>query len=100
IASMASGTAQLLAKAGEGWLNLTPSGLLLQAVAPNLKDQAHKAVDNVSRQANKFADHIGQQFYENRETIDTVVTVAATVAAPLSGGSSLLILGALAAYKT
>ncbi|EQA71190.1 large structural domain protein [Leptospira noguchii serovar Panama str. CZ214] len=45
---------------------------------------------------NKFADHIGREAYENRETIDAVVTVAATIAAPFTGGMSLV---ALAAYK-
>ncbi|EMJ62137.1 hypothetical protein LEP1GSC051_1222, partial [Leptospira sp. P2653] len=35
----------------------------------------------MNKQANKFADHIGQEAYKNRETIDTVVTVAAVVGA-------------------
>ncbi|EMF79565.1 hypothetical protein LEP1GSC188_0097 [Leptospira weilii serovar Topaz str. LT2116] len=54
------------------------------------------ASDNVNKQANKFADHIGRQAYENRETIDTVVTVAAVVGAAFSFGTSM---AALAAYK-
>ncbi|UOG55063.1 peptidase M23 [Leptospira noguchii] len=45
---------------------------------------------------NKFADHIGKQAYENKEIIDTAVTVAATVAAPMTGGMSLV---ALAGYN-
>ncbi|MCL8268804.1 peptidase M23, partial [Leptospira weilii] len=60
-------------------------GQLAMAIKPDL-----------IKQANKFVDHIGKQFYENRETIDTVVTVTAVVGAAFSFGTSM---AALAAYK-
>ncbi|WP_061224461.1 hypothetical protein, partial [Leptospira weilii] len=61
-------------------------------VAPSTSGQLERLTDRM----NKFADHIGQQFYENRETIDTVVTVTAVVGAAFSFGTSM---AALAAYK-
>ncbi|OMI13000.1 peptidase M23, partial [Leptospira weilii serovar Heyan] len=64
---------------------MSPYGQLAMAIKPDL-----------IKQANKFVDHIGQQFYENRETIDTVVTVTAVVGAAFSFGTSM---AALAAYK-
>ncbi|EMN45254.1 hypothetical protein [Leptospira weilii] len=100
LATMVTAPIQIAAKAAVAALEYTPQGRMIQAASPGIVSQVKEASDNVNKQANKFADHIGQEAYKNRETIDTVVTVAATVAAPLSGGSSLLILGALAAYKT
>ncbi|MDL5247511.1 peptidase M23, partial [Leptospira weilii] len=64
---------------------MSPYGQLAMAIKPDL-----------IKQANKFVDHIGKQFYENRETIDTVVTVTAVVGAAFSFGTSM---AALAAYK-
>ncbi|WP_237578361.1 peptidase M23 [Leptospira mayottensis] len=52
---------------------------------------------DVTKKVNKFSDHLGKQAYENRETIDTVITVAASATAIITGGASLV---ALAAYKT
>ncbi|EKR28529.1 hypothetical protein LEP1GSC087_0538 [Leptospira interrogans serovar Bataviae str. L1111] len=69
-------------------LKYAPPLMLIESVVPGLKETVNKTVD-----------HVGREAYKNRETIDTAVTVAATIAAPLSGGSTLLILGALAAYK-
>nr|WP_254055999.1 TIGR04388 family protein [Leptospira mayottensis] len=96
LVTMVTGVVQVVARAGEAFLDYTPSGLLMKAVAPSLTDQARKTADNVDKQAGKFADHIGRQAYENRETIDTVVTVAAVVGAAFSFGTSM---AALAAYK-
>ncbi|WP_235596179.1 peptidase M23, partial [Leptospira weilii] len=64
---------------------MSPYGQLAMAIKPDL-----------IKQANKFVDHIGQEAYKNRETIDTVVTVAAVVGAAFSFGTSM---AALAAYK-
>ncbi|WP_235591692.1 hypothetical protein, partial [Leptospira borgpetersenii] len=96
LATMVTGAVQVVARAGEAFLDYTPSGLLMKAVAPSLTDQARKTADNVDKQAGKFADHIGKEAYKNRETIDTVVTVAAVVGAAFSFGTSM---AALAAYK-
>ncbi|WP_061270758.1 TIGR04388 family protein [Leptospira interrogans] len=68
-----------------GSLKYSPPLLAAQALIPGLKEDV-----------NKFVDHVGREAYKNRETIDTAVTVAMTVAAPFSGGASLV---ALAAYK-
>ncbi|WP_370621524.1 hypothetical protein [Leptospira kirschneri] len=88
---------KLMAKAAEAALDYTPYGRMIQAVAPNLKSQVQKLGTNISKQADKFADHIGKEAYKNKDTIDTVITVAAAAAAPFTGGGSLV---ALAAYKT
>ncbi|WP_061298864.1 hypothetical protein, partial [Leptospira borgpetersenii] len=96
LVTMVTGVVQVVARAGEAFLDYTPSGLLMKAVAPSLTDQARKTADNVDKQAGKFADHIGKEAYKNRETIDTVVTVAAVVGAAFSFGTSM---AALAAYK-
>ncbi|EMF98329.1 peptidase, M23 family [Leptospira borgpetersenii str. 200701203] len=96
LVTMVTGVVQVVARAGEAFLDYTPSGLLMKAVAPSLTDQARKTANNVDKQAGKFADHIGKEAYKNRETIDTVVTVAAVVGAAFSFGTSM---AALAAYK-
>ncbi|MDI7187937.1 peptidoglycan DD-metalloendopeptidase family protein [Leptospira santarosai] len=49
-----------------------------------------KKADALNRRAKKFADHLGREAYENREVIDTAITVGATIAAPFTGGASLV----------
>ncbi|EMG13451.1 hypothetical protein LEP1GSC151_5868 [Leptospira interrogans serovar Grippotyphosa str. LT2186] len=68
-----------------GSLKYSPPLLAAQALIPGLKEDV-----------NKFVDHVGREAYKNRETIDTAVTVAMTVAAPFSGGASLVALAGAA----
>ncbi|EMO40136.1 hypothetical protein LEP1GSC186_4784, partial [Leptospira noguchii serovar Autumnalis str. ZUN142] len=68
-----------------GSLKYSPPLLAAQALIPGLKEDV-----------NKFVDHVGREAYKNRETIDAAVTVAMTVAAPMTGGMSLV---ALAGYN-
>ncbi|MDO6395522.1 TIGR04388 family protein [Leptospira santarosai] len=97
LATMATtGIVQALARAGEAFLDYTPGGLLIKAVVPSLSNQAHEAADNIDKQAGKLGDKIGREAYKNKDTIDTVVTVAAVVGAAFSFGTSM---AALAAYK-
>ncbi|EMP04317.1 hypothetical protein LEP1GSC171_0284 [Leptospira santarosai str. HAI1380] len=49
-----------------------------------------KKADALNKRAKKFADHLGREAYENREAIDTAITVGATIAAPFTGGASLV----------
>ncbi|ULH30657.1 peptidase M23 [Leptospira weilii] len=96
LATMVTAPIQIAAKAAVAALEYTPQGRMIQAASPGIVSQVKEASDNVNKQANKFADHIGQEAYKNRETIDTVVTVAAVVGAAFSFGTSM---AALAAYK-
>ncbi|MBW9233930.1 TIGR04388 family protein [Leptospira santarosai] len=97
LATMATtGIVQALARAGEAFLDYTPGGLLIKAVVPSLSNQVHEAADNIDKQAGKLTDKIGREAYKNKDTIDTVVTVAAVVGAAFSFGTSM---AALAAYK-
>ncbi|EMO59103.1 hypothetical protein LEP1GSC161_0348 [Leptospira santarosai str. CBC1416] len=43
-----------------------------------------KKADALNKRAKKFADHLGREAYENREAIDTAITVGATIAAPFT----------------
>ncbi|WP_246838089.1 hypothetical protein, partial [Leptospira mayottensis] len=85
-----------------GVLKASGGGLIANAIQPGIVKQLENRVEHfnktnaLSKQVNKFADHIGKEAYENRETIDTVVTVAAVVGAVFSFGTSM---AALAAYK-
>ncbi|WP_438266269.1 TIGR04388 family protein [Leptospira kirschneri] len=103
------GRAAGMAASGVGIFTTMPSTMLLAAkssgvglVSPGLIDQLEDKVDHfnktnsLSKQVNKFADHVGREAYENKEIIDTAVTVAMTVAAPMTGGMSLV---ALAGYN-
>ncbi|EMO65137.1 hypothetical protein LEP1GSC133_0040 [Leptospira borgpetersenii serovar Pomona str. 200901868] len=67
--------------------------------------QIQTGLQNLHQQSNQFADHVGRQAYENRETINTVTMVAAALAAPVTGGSSLALIalysgiGAMSGYS-
>ncbi|MGJ4754353.1 TIGR04388 family protein [Leptospira kmetyi] len=87
--NMGRSIATYAAVAVAGAVATSPLGLAAMALKPDL-------VSDFTKSATKFADHIGKQFYEQRDTIDTAVTVAASVAAPFTGGASLV---ALATYK-
>ncbi|WP_061218485.1 hypothetical protein, partial [Leptospira alstonii] len=83
------GLATYAVAAVAGVVAYSPIGMIALAAKPDL-------IKDLEKKANKFVDHIGKEAYKNRETIDTVVTVAAVVGAAFSFGTSM---AALAAYK-